>query len=398
MLPSSHRAFVTYLVFYELAVYLSVDAFLPALPDVMQAFPHHSWPIAYTITGWYLGTALTPLLMGPLAEHIGYRRTLFAGAAVFLGATLVCALTSNFTWFLIARILQGSCVAAVLTPGYGSIHHLMEQKQAIKTVAWMSAITVLGPSAGPMLGAVVIQWLDWRWIFAGLFALALVCNVGLYFRMPTLNHAPHDYDAPKARLIHQYARILGAPHYMRYKGSQCLLFACLIAWITTSPMLLMESLKFDAVSFAWAQVAVFGAFIMGTKAVKYGLQQWQPTALLVRTILIAMLCGLLVLGCGQLYPTHTWWFIAAIAGMAFGIGMSLSSLDRLAIECSDQPMAMRVSMGGFLFSIFGFGGSLSANLIGHERLLPLGILMCSLAWLAGLIMVCKRSAPHHVAG
>ena len=78
--------------------------------------------------------------------------------------------------------------------------------------------------------------------------------------------------------------------------------------------------------------------------------------------------------------------------MALGIGMSLSSLDRLAIECSDQPMAMRIAMGGFLFSLFGFGGSLSASLIGHTQLLHLAILMCALALLAMTIMATKRPA------
>ena len=257
MPQTNHRAFVFFLVFYELAVYLSVDAFLPALPQVAQAFPHHHWPIAYTLTGWYLGTALTPLLLGPIAEKIGYRSAMFTGAIIFLGATLTCTLTQNFYGFLAARILQGCCVAAVLTPGYGTIHHLFDQKQAIKTTAWMSGITVLAPSAGPMLGAVVLQFSNWRAIFGGLFALALVCNVGLYAYMPTLAHEPHDYVSRKTTLLQQYGRILVANNYLRYKATQCLLFACLIAWITTSPMLLMETFGFDAVPFAWAQVVVF---------------------------------------------------------------------------------------------------------------------------------------------
>lgn len=386
MLPKHHRVFVFFLVFYELAVYLSVDASLSALPQIAKAFPHHTWPIAYTLTGWYLGSALTPLLLGPLTEHLGYRRTLLLGGAVFLGATLTCTLTQTFTWFIIARVLQGACVSAVITPGYGTIHHLLDQKQAIKTTAWMSAITVLAPSAGPMVGAVILQFFNWRWIFASLFSLALVCLIGLYSRMPALKTTSHDYDAKLPTLCRQYWRILCARNYLRYKTTQCLLFAALIAWITTSPMLLMETFGFNAVQFSWSQAVIFGCYIVGTKCVKHLLDRWKPTQFLKTTIAGAVVCSLLAAGMGYQYTAHPWPLIVCTAGIALGVGSSMSSLDRLSVECSDQPMGMRIAMGGFLFSVFGFLGSLSASIIGHTQLWHLGTLMCALVALAMALM------------
>ena len=74
---------------------------------------------------------------------------------------------------------------------------------------------------------------------------------------PFLTHTPHDYAARTRTLWQQYAHILTANNYLHYKATQCLLFACIIAWITTSPMLLMDTFGFTAVQYAWAQVVVF---------------------------------------------------------------------------------------------------------------------------------------------
>lgn len=392
-LKPAYQRFAIFLVLYEIAVYLSVDAFLPALPQIAQTFTHINWPISYTVSGWFLGTTVMQPFMGPLTEQLGYRKALLAGVTIFILASTVCVITHDLRWFLFARVLQGCCVATVHAPGYGIIHNIFDTKQAIRTTAWMGAITILAPSVGPMLGALILQWGDWRWIFIMIVIATVIAGVGLYCDTPTLPTNDRDHATSFMSRLKQYGRILTAPGYMRYKIGDSCLFACMIAWISSSPMLLMTHFHFDAVGYAWTQAVVFGAFIIGTRGVKHLTHHWQPLSFLRYTMGIAAFASSLGLWLSMRHPQWPWVLVCSVAGVAFSIGLSSSSLGRISIECSEEPMAMRVALGAFIFSGFGFLGSLSGNLPHDGQIKILATVICALTLIANIAVFC-RPAPQ----
>lgn len=391
MRSHTYFPFLIGLVICELSVFLSVDAFLPALPDLAHSFSIGVMSAQYAITAWYLGSALLPLLMGPIAEHFGYRPTLLAGALIFLLSNLLCTTAHTFTWFLAGRVIQGCCVAMVLTPGYATVHHLLTQKHAITTTAWMSAITVLAPAFGPLGGALILQWQHWPVIFMILSASTLIALLLLLPGTPHIARS-HDYSQKLGTLLRQYGRIIGHRPYLHFQLARCSLFAILVAWITTSPILLMHTFDFTQLQFAYAQALVFGFFIMGTKGVKILLKTMEPPTLLAYTLIFALCFGILSLLSAWLAPSEPWLFAAFTAGLGLCAGLSLSSLDRLAIETVSEPMGMRIAMGGFLFSLFGLLGSAMTSLIRVDQLLPLSIVMVAFSCMASLLLFMRPKA------
>ena len=246
-----------FLLTYEIAIYL-FRCFLTGLtaagPRIQPFDPQ------YAITVWFLGTALLPLFMGPIAARYGDRRVLLLGAVVYLLSNVVCATTHSAGLFLFARVTQGACVAAMNTPGYAILHRTLDQKKAIKTLAWMSSITVLAPTAGPLLGALMLTLTSWHGIFVLLAGGTAIAIVGLFVFTP--HRASIEPDATTTDGLWQnYRAVLSAPHYLRFKLTQCSLFAAIS--ITASPMLLMTYHHYTSTQFALAQCAVFSSFIVG---------------------------------------------------------------------------------------------------------------------------------------
>ncbi len=162
------------LVFYEITNYLANDMYLPALPSIandLQISAHYAQMI---LTAWFLGTASLQLILGSISDRMGRRPVLLGGGVVFVISTFVCAVTSNIHVLLLACFFQGCSVGTLGTAGYSSIHESFEQRKAIQILAIMGSVTVLAPAFGPLVGGLILNFLNWRWIFGILVIWALV--------------------------------------------------------------------------------------------------------------------------------------------------------------------------------------------------------------------------------
>ncbi|MCZ6913947.1 MAG: MFS transporter [Rickettsia endosymbiont of Ixodes persulcatus] len=172
------------LIFYELPLYFAINMYLPALPEMSQAFGIKANLAQLTIAIWFFGASCFQVFLGPLADRFGYRKVLLNGGIFFIVACLICALTHHITLFLVARFIQGSVVSSILVAGYATIHEILDTEQAIKTLSWMGSITVLSPAIGPLLGTFFIKIIGWQNIFFFLATLAAIALYLLYLYMP----------------------------------------------------------------------------------------------------------------------------------------------------------------------------------------------------------------------
>ena len=172
------------LVVYEISVYLSNDMYLPALPNMMHDLQISATQAQLTITMWFIGAASTPLVMGALADHFGRRPTLLIGGIIYVFATIICALAINESTILIPRLLQGAMISSMMVSGYACIHESYEHKEAIRLLAIMGGVSVLAPALGPLLGAIVLSFASWRFIFWIIGLLSTIMLISLYYNMP----------------------------------------------------------------------------------------------------------------------------------------------------------------------------------------------------------------------
>ena len=137
----------------------------------------------------HLDVAALLLSSGALTDRVGARRTFGLGLALFVVASLACALAPTLPLLVVARFVQGSAAAAMMPLSLALIGQAYSDpvRRARAVALWAMGGSVAS-SSGPLFGG-VLTLLDWRTIFfinVPVGAAALV----------TLRRTPHSPRRP----------------------------------------------------------------------------------------------------------------------------------------------------------------------------------------------------------
>ena len=362
-MPLTHKnnsfLFPLSLILYELPLYFSNNLFLPALPQIREAFNISNATVQLSIALWFLGASTFQVILGPLSDHYGRKKILLLGGLLFLVATFICSVTPSITWFLAARFLQGCVVSTILVAGYAKIHERLDKKQAIQTISWMGSITVMAPAIGPILGSLLINWMSWRWLFAGLIVWAAVSLYLLNVFMPVDLFQQKKLNLRKIGM--DYRKVLINFNFWKYTLAFCGLFAALMAWDTLSPFYLMGYLNLSVIKFGFLQTLVYVFFILGIRL--QALLLCPLNKLFLGGLIFALVYFIFGLAALIYLPQHLLWVMGCILFFSASTGLIFYSLHRIAVETPKAPMGTTIAVFSTAMNLFGFLGSLAARAI-----------------------------------
>ncbi|WP_194814919.1 MFS transporter [Nocardia sp. XZ_19_385] len=140
-----------------------------ALPDI-QADTGASLSQVQWITGGYALTfALGLITGGRLGDFFGRKRVFLTGVAGFTIASLICGIAASPDLLLAGRLAQGAMAALMVPQVLSIIHVTFPESERGKVFGIYGAVMALGTLAGPVVGALLVEWnlfdLAWRPIF-----------------------------------------------------------------------------------------------------------------------------------------------------------------------------------------------------------------------------------------
>lgn len=144
---------------------VDVTIVLVALPAMSDSLGSSLSQLQWVADGYALAVAAALLGAGMLADLHGRRRIYVVGLIVFAVASVACALSPNMPVLIGSRVVQGLGAAAMFTTTLSLISTLYEGRRlALAFGAWAS-VAASASALGPVLGGLLTQALDWRWIF-----------------------------------------------------------------------------------------------------------------------------------------------------------------------------------------------------------------------------------------
>ena len=136
-----------------------------ALPLIQESLGASGTAVQWIVEAYSLFFSALILVGGAMGDRFGRRRVFMAGVTLFALASAACGLARNVSELITARAIQG-IGASLLVPGSLAILSAAfpagERGRAIGT--W-SAFTSVATSAGPLLGAWLVQTVSWRAAF-----------------------------------------------------------------------------------------------------------------------------------------------------------------------------------------------------------------------------------------
>ena len=169
-------AFTLLLGFLAAVPYSGIDINLPALAATGATLGVRPSEVGLTMSAFMLSLAVAPLLYGPVSDRFGRKPVVAFGIALFVVASLGCAIARSLPELLIFRFVQGIGAASTATT-FAIIRDLFAETTARAKIASVmvaiNVVTVIAPTAG----ATLLTLGSWRLIYAiqaGIGALLLL--------------------------------------------------------------------------------------------------------------------------------------------------------------------------------------------------------------------------------
>lgn len=167
---------------------LSMDLYLPRLPQLASSL-HTSDALAQlTMSVCMVGLGLGQLVAGPLSDRFGRRRPLLIGVALFTVFSLACVLAPTVEALLVARLLQGLAGSAGLVITMAVARDLYSGADLSRMLSLLTLVSASAPIVAPVAGGALALVVDWRGVFLVLTgvgcALFLLALLGLRETLP----------------------------------------------------------------------------------------------------------------------------------------------------------------------------------------------------------------------
>ncbi|MDH6111274.1 EmrB/QacA subfamily drug resistance transporter [Kitasatospora sp. MAP12-15] len=136
-----------------------------ALPDMARSLHTSFADLQWVMDIYALALAALLLSAGSLADLAGRRKVYLAGLVLFAVASLACGLATGPAVLIAFRALQGIGGAAMSATTMALLSSSYQGKDRGIAFGVWGAVSGAAAAAGPVLGGMLTQHLDWHWIF-----------------------------------------------------------------------------------------------------------------------------------------------------------------------------------------------------------------------------------------
>ncbi len=166
--PTTHRTHPTVILVVlslaGIAYAMLSSSVVPALPTMQRALHTSEDGITWLLTAYLLSASVGTAILGRLGDMYGKERLLLVTLVILAAGTLLAAVSSSLGVIILARFIQGAS-GGIFPLAFGIVRDEFPREKVAGSIGLLSAILGVGAGIGIVLSGVIVEHLNYHWLF-----------------------------------------------------------------------------------------------------------------------------------------------------------------------------------------------------------------------------------------
>ena len=361
---------------------LSIDAMLPALPEIAQNLSvTNANDTQLVVSMFILGMVFGESVFGPISDAIGRKKTILIGIAIYCCGAVLAMTAQSMTLLLVGRIVQGIGVSGPKIASRALIRDQYEGNAMARIMSFIMMIFIIVPMVAPALGQLILLFAGWRAIFFLFLLLAITVAVWLGWRQPETLPVERRIPFSIPAIIRTTGLVLKHSKVMAYTVTAGLVFGVQVTYLSTSQAMFQDFYnagKQFPLYFAILALGIGMASILNSQLVmRIGMHRLTVNALvgLIFLSCLLLLVGLLTEG----VPPFS-IFMPVFFLIFFCMGILFGNINAMAMQWLGRIAGLGASLIASVSSLIAVAVSVSVGKFYNGTVFPLaiGYLVCAM--------------------
>ncbi|OUS36077.1 multidrug MFS transporter [Rhodobacterales bacterium 56_14_T64] len=386
----SKTEFIALIAMMFATIAFSIDAMLPALPEIGAALsPNDVNRAQLILTSFVLGMGVGTFFTGPLSDAFGRKPVIIVGAALYILSAAVAWASSSLELLLIARVTMGLGAAGPRVVAIAIVRDLYSGREMARVMSIAMMIFTLVPAFAPMLGVGIIAFAGWRAIFIAFALFLIIVVTWTSIRLPETLAREDRRPMKLPLMIKAVSEMFAHPTVRLSIFVQTLCMGALFTMLTmVQPVYDIIFGRGDSFPFWFGLVALISgsaSLINAAVVVKVGMRRMVTWSLGGQILFSA---AVLILSNADLPEVVQFGvFVAWQTTLFFMVGMTLGNLNAMAMEPMGHIAGMAASVIGAISTVAAAIIAAPIGLLFDGSLLPLIIGILTMISVAFLLML-----------
>jgi len=328
--------FISLMAMLVATVAISIDALLPALPDItLQLTTNNHNQVQLILSTFIVGMSVGTLVVGPLSDSFGRKNIIYIGASIYILFSVLCMLATNIETMIVARIFQGIGAAAPRVVSQALVRDMYSGREMARISSFIMIIFAIVPAVAPLMGASLIAVFDWRSIFVVFIVFALISTIWTGIRIEEPLKAemklPFQLVVFKAAFLEIISIGIVRTSIITLIFSYGTLFTCILLVQQVFDQFFGRADSFPEWFAIIAALSASASFLNSLLVIKLGMRRLISAALRVQVVLSTLM--LLMFHSGVISGHLGFiFFVFWVFSLFFQAGLTLGNLTALAME------------------------------------------------------------------
>jgi MFS family permease len=185
--PTTHRTHPTVILVVlslaGIAYAMLSSSVVPALPTMQRALHTSEDGITWLLTAYLLSASVGTAILGRLGDMYGKERLLLVTLVILAAGTLLAAVSSSLGVIILARFIQGAS-GGIFPLAFGIVRDEFPREKVAGSIGLLSAILGVGAGIGIVLSGVIVEHLNYHWLFWIPLAATLIAILATWRFIP----------------------------------------------------------------------------------------------------------------------------------------------------------------------------------------------------------------------